>query len=122
MLLQEKCFNIHSDRKKSTSFIIERFIVPDNILGLKIALHILQHHVQCVFVYDSDYNLRLELNNVVSDQVYVIHEEEIKTSKGSKSGKIPAGEWIIAIETSIQESDQFGQIVYKVEGIPREII
>lgn len=86
------------DYTKSSSFIIERFVVPDNLEGVLLSINMTYDHINLVLVYDSCYNLRAETTQMHEERLIKIHEKELNTSSDAKHGLIPEGEWIIAFE------------------------
>ncbi|SEQ52702.1 hypothetical protein SAMN04488558_1173 [Ignavigranum ruoffiae] len=117
MLIQQNQFNIKANHHRTKDFIIERFNVPADLLGLRVNFQCEHHQVQCAFIYDSQYNLRLELENLGSRQGYCIHEQVDQSSPASQPGKILPGEWIIAMQVTNQDQGQAGEIRYRIEGL-----
>lgn len=83
---------------KTSSFIIERFVVPQKLDGLLLSITTPYDNINLVLVYDSRYNLRVETSQIYEERIIKIHEKELYTSSGAKFGQIPEGEWIIAFE------------------------
>lgn len=91
---------------KHSSFIIERFVVPDHASGLNIAIQVPRDYIKLALIYDSCYNLRAETKLFYEGRLLKIHEEESSTSQDAKHGPIHEGEWIIAFELN-QDIDEF---------------
>src|SRR4051794_36000617 len=73
---------------KASSFIIERFVVPEDICGLSISIKVPHDYIELALIYDSCYNLRAETKQLNEGRMIKIHENEIHTSQDAKHGKI----------------------------------
>ncbi|TLQ41852.1 hypothetical protein FEZ33_04005 [Ruoffia tabacinasalis] len=105
MVLLEKLIIDISQKKfaKASSFIIERFVVPENQDGLMLSFQMAYDYINLILVYDSNYNLRAETTQIHERRVIKIHEQDLYTSNEAKAGLIPEGEWIIAFEINNEE-------------------
>lgn len=111
------------DNRKAGTFILERFNVPKNLRDLQIMIMCVPSEIRFVLVYDSELNLRAELNplNEVNNICISIHE--IHTSLRAKSGPLPPGEWMLAIEreqpspSDDGSEPEFHQCMMMVRGI-----
>lgn len=117
MLILEKIIPLDMARQKPTTFIIDRFTVPSDLIGLQIQLKSQNGNIACAFIYDADDVLRAELNALSAEKQIIIHEETLKTSGMAKPGPIPGGEWMIALEVNHREFEEKGQMSYTVVGI-----
>lgn len=103
LVLEEKKITIpEKSHVKSSSFIIERINIPEDLIHLNINITVPENYIKLVLIYDSNYNLRAEISNIHRKKEINIHEDEALTSIGAKPGPIPAGEWIIAFEAEPQ--------------------
>lgn len=118
MLIQEKILTTRLDPNRKSQFFIERFLVPEGLMAIKLLLEAETQDLQCVFIYDSDYNLRMELDHVSKRANIMILDGE-NSSQHTKSGPILSGEWIIAFEVETDPDLGPGKINYRLEGKPK---
>ena len=91
MQLSEKEIEIVAHETVATSFVIERFDVPEQLSSLMFRLDVSDHPIDIALIYDSQYNLRAELTGISSKKRFIISEDEMIASKGTKVGTIPEG-------------------------------
>lgn len=79
--------------------------------------------IRFVLVYDSELNLRAELNPLHEVNNICISIHEIHTSLRAKPGPLPPGEWLLAIErerpslSADSEEAEFHQCILMVRGV-----
>ncbi|AXY26440.1 hypothetical protein CL176_10790 [Suicoccus acidiformans] len=117
MLIKRQDVAIKPKDDSTSNFLIERFIVPGNLDGL--TLNISLPEGQCVIalilIYDCEYMLRAEYQDVEANRKFVIHEDERISSINTRSGPIPEGEWIIAFEVQ-NDLSQEQSFTYQIQG------
>ena len=116
MQLSEKEIEIIAHKSAATSFVIERFEVPDQLSSLMFRLDVPEHPIDIVLIYDSHYNLRAELTGITAKKRFIISEDEMIASSGTKKGAIPAGEWIMALQIAGKPQDKNWACRYSIEG------
>ena len=98
MLISDTRIHAISQKYKSTSFIIERFLVPRPMTGLRLEIEVVKDTVATILVYDADFTLRAELQGYPGRHVINIFEQAERTSLKMKAGEIPEGEWTLALD------------------------
>ncbi|MGO4929349.1 hypothetical protein ACTQ5J_12230 [Fundicoccus sp. Sow4_F4] len=116
MQLSEKEIEIDAHESAATSFIIERFEVPDLLSSLMFRLDVPEHPIDIVLIYDSQYNLRAELTGITAKKRFIISEDEMLASSGTKVGAIAVGEWIMALQIAGKPHDKNWACRYSIEG------
>ena len=116
MQLSEKEIEIVAHETVATSFVIERFDVPEQLSSLMFRLDVSDHPIDIALIYDSQYNLRADLTGISSKKRFIISEDEMIASNGTKVGTIPAGEWLMALQIAGKPQDKHWACRYTIEG------
>lgn len=104
---------------RESSFVIERFSVPECMRDIQLSVQCSSHQINLMLVYDSQYNLRAEIDRIKDINKLRISIQDIETTIGAKSGPIPAGEWLLAIEIQakgLEENSEGNQCLFMVTG------
>lgn len=120
MLLRQMNIHINNNQSKLASFMIERFYVPMNIQEIKLHIQASSKFIHLVLLYDSAYNLRLEVKDIQAHREISIHELDYLTSPHAKSGKIHEGEWIMAFEFNKEQLLSNANCLVQVQGYSDE--
>lgn len=116
MQLMQKHIQVNTTPLQPASFLIERFDVPEGLTSLVFKLEVPEYPVEVLLVYDSVFNLRAEYRNICSKTRFVISQEDMLSSKGTKYGPIYQGEWIVAIQFHQSDMKQSWYCNYTIEG------
>lgn len=122
MQLSERKIEIVARDSTASSFIIEHFEVPKQLSSLMFRLDVPDHPIDIVLIYDSQYNLRAELSGVSAKKRFVISEDEMIASRGTKVGQIPSGEWMMALQIADVVPATHWVARYTVEGFAADDI
>ncbi|MCR8969762.1 hypothetical protein [Facklamia sp. 7083-14-GEN3] len=100
MQLISKRLRIKDYEDPAASFIIERIEVPATIGHLVFEFNTFQqgYEIDSIMAYDSQYNLRIDIQNVCQGRRIILSIDEIESSSGTRSGILPSGEWILVFK------------------------
>lgn len=103
--LEHKRLQADKDSQLVTSFIVERFEVPSGLSKITMELGEPFSEIESLLVYDSGYNLRVEIREIQTEKRITICEDELETTMGSISGPIPEGDWVLVFQLDEEGTD-----------------
>lgn len=122
MQLMQKQIQVNTTPLQPASFLIERFEVPAELTSLVFKLEVPEFPIEVMLVYDSMFNLRAEYRDMCSKTRFVISQEEMLSSEGTKCGHIHQGEWIIALQLAHPNMGKPWHCTYTIEGYQDELL
>lgn len=117
IILDQKRLTIEDKQAPASLFLIERFDVPENLKKLIIKIEAGEAPIKCLLVYDADYNLRAEIQRIVTDKKVMIGLEDKDSSLGTKPGYLPRGEWIFVVQAEEPIADPEWYCDYQIVGL-----
>lgn len=118
MLIEEKQVDFKQCIDRKVYFVIEHFNLPAGLTGFTIHLDQPECLISTLLIYDSQHQLRYQLNQLMGSQKIRISESKEQSSLSAVSGPIPEGQWIMALELPQDQADFTRKWSYFIEAIP----
>lgn len=101
--IEHKRIIVNDIYEPAASFIIERFNLPSQMdkLTIEISNYDNDYVIEAIMAYDSENNLRVDLQGVGHGRRIVLSPKEIECSSGAKAGNLPEGEWILVFKLAL---------------------
>lgn len=101
----------------ASSFIIERFKVPEGVSTLLVDIHCKEGRVESLLIYDSSYTMRVDHKRITDSVRITLAAVKEATSHSALAGPIDSGEWFLAMEFNLSEGSQQPEVLIAIDGL-----